>query len=82
MNNIFGGGLGLVACAVFKTAGRCLGRLRWVRFPHVPATTTYGVSHTPARRRKSLPGDKLGDKWVTVKTSRYSATGARWLTVE
>ena len=32
-----GGGLGLVACAVFKTVGRRLWRLWWVRFPHAPA---------------------------------------------
>ncbi len=37
-----GGGLGLVACAVFKTVGRCLWRLRWVRFPHAPAITAAG----------------------------------------
>jgi hypothetical protein len=30
--------LGLVACAVFKTVGRRLWRLWWVRFPHAPAT--------------------------------------------
>jgi len=29
--------LGLVVCAVFKTAGRRLWRLRWVRFPPAPA---------------------------------------------
>ncbi len=29
--------MGLVACAVFKTVGRCLWRLWWVRFPHAPA---------------------------------------------
>ena len=27
-----------MACAVFKTVGRRLWRLRWVRFPHAPAT--------------------------------------------
>ena len=27
-----------MVCAVFKTAGRCHWRLRWVRFPHAPAT--------------------------------------------
>lgn len=30
--------MGLVACAVFKTVGRRLWRLRWVRFPPAPAT--------------------------------------------
>lgn len=29
--------MGLVACAVFKTVGRRLWRLRWVRSPHAPA---------------------------------------------
>ena len=37
--------MGLVACAVFKTVGRRLWRLRWVRFPHAPAIrlATLGV---------------------------------------
>lgn len=30
--------MGLVACAVFKTVGRRLWRLRWVRSPHAPAS--------------------------------------------
>ncbi len=64
-----GGGFGLVACTVFKTAGRCLRRLRWVRFPHAPATKTYGVSRTRVRRRFSVPGNLWGNLWVTVKTS-------------
>ena len=35
--------MGLVACSVFKTAGRRLRRLRWVRFPHAPATARRAV---------------------------------------
>ena len=38
MTHNHGGGLGLVVCAVFKTAGRRPRWLRWVRFPHAPAT--------------------------------------------
>jgi hypothetical protein len=34
--------LGLVACAVFKTVGRRLRRLWWVRFPSAPATHSAG----------------------------------------
>ena len=47
-----GGGLGLVVCAVFKTAGRRQWWLRWVRFPHAPAIAFLalglGLTH-PAR---------------------------------
>lgn len=39
MKSKCGGVMGLVACAVFKTVGRRLRLLRWVRFPHAPATT-------------------------------------------
>jgi hypothetical protein len=38
-----GGGLGLVACTVFKTVGRRPRRLRWVRFPHAPAIVLIAV---------------------------------------
>ena len=34
--NLLGSGKGLVALAVFKTVGRRLCRLRWVRFPPLP----------------------------------------------
>ena len=43
----------------FKTAGRCLRRLRWVRFPHAPATATYGVSHTQCEAPFFDPRNKL-----------------------
>src|SRR2546425_506551 len=47
-----GGGSGLVVCTVFKTAGRRQWWLRWVRFPHAPATrndkrATRSVQHWP-----------------------------------
>jgi len=40
--------LGLVACAVFKTAGRRHWWLRWVRFPHAPASARWPQVRRPA----------------------------------
>ena len=53
-----GGGLGLVACAVFKTVGRRLRRLWGVRFPHAPATSfvlAAVLAGAPRLARAQLP---------------------------
>ena len=48
-----GGGSGLVARPVFKTATEAPWRLRWVRFPHAPATASAHRAAAAARRARS-----------------------------
>ena len=51
MTHRCGGGLGLVARAVFKTAGRRPWRLWWVRFPHAPAMRPRNMIRTDIGHR-------------------------------
>ena len=51
--------MGLVACAVFKTVGRCLWRLWWVRFPHAPASIVCTLGMQAFRSQ-----DERGGLWI------------------
>ena len=74
-----GGGLGLVVCAVFKTAGRRQWWLRWVRFPHAPAIVFFVLSLSlgaPARAQVPFgaPGQQRPDSSQlpdTVKVPQF-----------
>ena len=70
-----GGGSGLVACAVFKTVGRRLWRLRWVQFPHAPARAGGGERRRETagdgRRRRETAGDGGGRREAQSRSANW-----------